>query len=42
MSLSAEFSEKLTEIIDRMQKIFPPKEVQLKTKVKYVPFNPGS
>ena len=42
MSLSAEFSEKLTEIIDRMQAIFPPKEVQLKTKVKYIPFNPGS
>ena len=42
MSLRAEFSEKLTEITDRMQAIFPPKEVQLKTKVKYIPFNPGS
>tara|TARA_R100000900_G_scaffold145738_1_gene132512 strand:+ start:249 stop:1895 length:1647 start_codon:yes stop_codon:yes gene_type:complete len=42
MSLSAEFSEKLTSITDRMQEIFPPKEIQLKTKVKYEPFNPGS
>ena len=42
MSLSAEFSEKLTEITEKMQSIFPPKEIQLKTKVKYEPFNPGS
>tara|TARA_R100000995_G_scaffold60489_2_gene30699 strand:+ start:204 stop:1850 length:1647 start_codon:yes stop_codon:yes gene_type:complete len=42
MSLSAEFSEKLTDITERMQEIFPPKEIQLKTKVKYEPFNPGS
>jgi DNA polymerase I-like protein with 3'-5' exonuclease and polymerase domains len=27
---------------DKLQAIFPPSEVQLKTKIKYVPFNPGS
>ena len=42
MSLSADFSERLTEITEKMQEIFPPKEIQLKTKVKYEPFNPGS
>ena len=42
MSLSAEFSEKLIDITEKMQDIFPPKEIQLKTKVKYEPFNPGS
>jgi DNA polymerase I-like protein with 3'-5' exonuclease and polymerase domains len=42
MSLSADFSERLTDITEKMQEIFPPKEIQLKTKVKYEPFNPGS
>jgi DNA polymerase I-like protein with 3'-5' exonuclease and polymerase domains len=27
---------------DRLQAVFPPFEKQLKTKVKYIPFNPGS
>jgi len=32
----------LAKIEDELQSVFPPKEIQLKTKVKYVPFNPGS
>ena len=42
MSLSADFSERLTDITEKMQEIFPPKEIQLKTKVKYEPLNPGA
>lgn len=30
------------ELTSELQKVFPPEEIQLKTKVKYVPFNPGS
>jgi DNA polymerase I len=32
----------LAQLEDDLQEAFPPKAVQLKTKVKYVPFNPGS
>ena len=40
--LVSELTDELTSIRDQMQEIFPPKEIQLKTKVKYEDFNPGS
>jgi len=40
--LVAELNDELVQIKEDMQKVFPPAEVQLKTKVKYIPFNPGS
>jgi len=40
--LVAELNDELVQIKEDMQKVFPPTEVQLKTKVKYIPFNPGS
>ena len=40
--LVAELTDELNIIKEQMQDTFPPTEVQLKTKTKYIPFNPGS
>ena len=40
--LVAELTDELNTIKEQMQDTFPPTEVQLKTKTKYIPFNPGS
>ena len=40
--LQAELTERLVSITDQMQEIFPPNKIEMKTKVKYEPFNPGS
>jgi DNA polymerase-1 len=34
--------DKKTELSKKLVNLFPPKEVKLKTKTKYIPFNPGS
>jgi DNA polymerase I len=38
----AQLTDKLAKITQDMQEIFPPTKVEMKTKTKYVPFNPGS
>jgi len=40
--LVSELTDELVQIKEDMQIVFPPKEIQLKTKVKLEPFNPGS
>jgi DNA polymerase I-like protein with 3'-5' exonuclease and polymerase domains len=40
--LAAELIQKRADLTKRLQEVFPPKAVKLKTKVKHVPFNPGS
>ena len=40
--LLADLTSKQAKVTAVLQQVFPPKEIQLKTKVKYVPFNPGS
>jgi DNA polymerase-1 len=40
--LVAELSDELVQIKEDMQEVFPAKKVQMKTKVKHIPFNPGS
>jgi len=40
--LVAELTDELNSIKEEMQETFPPTEVHLKTKTKYIPFNPGS
>lgn len=40
--LVAELTDELNTIKEQMQDTFPPTEVKLKTKTKYIPFNPGS
>ena len=40
--LVAELTDELNTIKEQMQDTFPPTEVHLKTKTKYIPFNPGS
>jgi DNA polymerase-1 len=42
MSLLASLMDKLIKIENEMQNIFPPTIVELKTKTKEIPFNPGS
>ena len=40
--LVAELTDELSTIKQEMQETFPPTEVEMKTKTKYIPFNPGS
>ena len=40
--LTARLMNRKNELVEELQRIVPPAEVQLKTKVKYIPFNPGS
>lgn len=40
--LVASLQEKSTTLSNELVDMFPPKEVQLKTKIKYIPFNPNS
>lgn len=40
--LQATWSDELAGLHDHMVNTFPPTEVKLKTKTKYIPFNPGS
>jgi len=40
--LMATLQDEADSLVDEAQKLFPPTEVQLKTKVKYIPFNIGS
>ena len=40
--LMATLQDEADNLVDESQKLFPPTEVQLKTKVKYIPFNIGS
>jgi len=40
--LMATLQDEADSLVDKAQKLFPPTEVQLKTKVKYIPFNIGS
>jgi DNA polymerase I-like protein with 3'-5' exonuclease and polymerase domains len=40
--LQAELTCRSAELTEALQKAFPAKEIQLKTKVKTIPFNPGS
>lgn len=40
--LMADLNCQLADVTDALRKAFPPKEVPLKTKIKYVDFNPGS
>lgn len=46
MECAAELYSKLAQerddLIDELQRIIPPTEMKLKTKVKHIPFNPGS
>ena len=42
MSLLASLMDKLIKIENEMQNIFPPTIIELKTKTKEIPFNPGS
>lgn len=41
-NLMAELQTKKAEVTEELQLAFPPKEIQLKTKVRSIPFNPGS
>jgi len=41
-ALYSNLSAERDALIDELQTIVPPTEIQLKTKVKYIPFNPGS
>lgn len=41
-NLMTELQVKKAEVTEALQAAFPPKEVQLKTKIRYTPFNPGS
>lgn len=40
--LMADLNCQLADVTEALRKAFPPKEIPLKTKVKYVDFNPGS
>ena len=40
--LMATLQDEADSLVDEAQKLFPPTEVQLKTKIKYIPFNIGS
>jgi DNA polymerase-1 len=40
--LNDPLARKITDLRSQLQKAVPPKEIKLKTKVKYEPFNPGS
>jgi len=40
--LMATLQDEADNLVDEAQKLFPPTEIQLKTKVKYIPFNIGS
>ena len=40
--LMATLQDEADNLVDKAHKLFPPTEVQLKTKVKYIPFNIGS
>ena len=40
--LMADLNLKITEVTEELRKVFPPKEIPLKTKIRYVDFNPGS
>ncbi|HAT67401.1 MAG TPA: hypothetical protein DCS66_22870 [Flavobacteriaceae bacterium] len=40
--LMATLQDEADNLIEKAQELFPPKEIQLKTKVKYIPFNIGS
>ena len=42
MLLLSELQEEEDGLVDKAMEMFPPKEVQLKTKVKYIPFNIAS
>ena len=40
--LMADLTMRKADITETLQQLFPPKEIPLKTKVKVIPFNPGS
>jgi len=40
--LVATLQKRKLELVEELQRIVPPAEVKLKTKTKYIPFNPGS
>lgn len=40
--LNADINMSLIAVTEELQRMFPPKQIQLKTKVKEIPFNPGS
>lgn len=40
--LMSDLVTELEQVKEQLRQIFPPKEIQLKTKVKVIPFNPGS
>lgn len=40
--LMADLNCQLTTVVEELRTAFPPKEIPLKTKIKYVEFNPGS
>jgi len=42
ITLYTNLKQEETKIVEEMQSIFPPTEVKLKTKTKYIPFNPAS
>jgi DNA polymerase-1 len=42
LDLYSDLKKEEDQIVAEMQSIFPPTEVQLKTKTKYIPFNPAS
>ena len=40
--LTAELVQRKAQLTEEVQRVFPPTEIKLKTKIKHVPFNPGS
>lgn len=40
--LMADLTMQLAGLTEELQRVFPPKEIPMKTKIKYIPFNPGS
>lgn len=40
--LMADLNMQITEVTEELRRVFPPKEIPLKTKTRYVDFNPGS